>query len=87
MRCGEPQVMRDSEDGKSKGFGFVCYTTPEEATRAVTEANAKMLLVRPHFPHPSSAALSPNAFWCPLVIGALCILAGLRGPLWPSVPS
>lgn len=29
------KVMRD-EKGISKGFGFVCFSTPEEANKAVT---------------------------------------------------
>lgn len=33
--------------GKSKGFGFVCFTNPDEATKAVAEFNQKMVNGKP----------------------------------------
>ncbi|KAJ1569523.1 Protein phosphatase PP2A regulatory subunit B [Nowakowskiella sp. JEL0078] len=41
------KIMRDEKSGLSKGFGFVCFSSPDEATKAVTEMNGRMLVTKP----------------------------------------
>ncbi|KAF9902647.1 Protein phosphatase PP2A regulatory subunit B [Lobosporangium transversale] len=50
------KVMRDEKlsadgdevvKGPSKGFGFVCFSSPDEATKAVTEMNGRMIGSKP----------------------------------------
>jgi polyadenylate-binding protein len=41
------KVMRDGDKGTSKGFGFVCFSTPEESMRAIQEMNNFLVRSKP----------------------------------------
>jgi polyadenylate-binding protein len=43
------RIMREDGTGSGKGFAFVCYSNPEEASRALAEMNGAMIRGKPLF--------------------------------------
>lgn len=48
-KINSARIMVDKATGNSRGFGFVCFTLPEEAEKAMGEMNQKMIGSKPLF--------------------------------------
>ncbi|CAG2160862.1 unnamed protein product [Oppiella nova] len=46
-RISSAKVMCDSRTGRSVGFGFVCFSVPEEAQKAINEMNNRIIGTKP----------------------------------------
>lgn len=74
------RVMRDDKEN-SKGFGFVCFTTPEEASKAVTERHNSMLSGKPIY-----VALAERKEMRRAKLEAQHAVRRMAGPNIPGVP-
>lgn len=45
--AGDKKDKKSKKLGKSKGFGFVCFSNPDDATKAVAEMNQRMINGKP----------------------------------------
>ena len=41
------KIMQDDTSGDSKGFGFVCFSSPDEANKAIQEMNGRLINSKP----------------------------------------
>eukprot|EP01018_Ginkgo_biloba_P021628 Gb_11804 [translate_table: standard] len=82
--CGtitSAKIMRD-EKGLSKGFGFVCFTTPEEANKALADLSGHMLRGKPVY-----VAIAQRKEVRRAQLQARYAIAGIAGPPGAVVPA
>ncbi|KAI1233335.1 hypothetical protein IHE44_0004506 [Lamprotornis superbus] len=73
-----------TEGGRSKGFGFVCFSSPEEATKAVTEMNGRIVSTKPLYVALAQRKEERKAILTNQYMQRLATMRALPGPLLGS---
>ncbi|NXJ79629.1 EPAB protein, partial [Trogon melanurus] len=73
-----------TEGGHSKGFGFVCFSSPEEATKAVTEMNGRIVSTKPLYVALAQRKEERKAILTNQYMQRLATMRALPGPILGS---